>query len=154
MSDHEQQPTTIETIEDNEFRGDLRPNFIPYPTSTLSPQITPPDLTDFKSRGITAVQRELSQQLATMREQYIALLDDFHWNKLVYEAKFGFQPVVGNTYYLYDEGEHLSLSMIEPRRWHKRFVAALKLSAEHQWQVQEVAEGFDLHAFISEQTEA
>lgn len=139
---------TIETMDGQE----LRPNFIPYPTSTLSPQITPPDLTDFKSRGITSVQRELSEKLAAMRQQYVALLDDFHWNKLVYEARFGFEPVVGKTYYLYEDGDQLALSMIEPRRWHKRYVAALKLGAEHQWQVQEVADGFDLHAFIAEQT--
>jgi hypothetical protein len=150
MQDEHQHLATIETVDGEE----LRPNFIPYPTSTLSPQITPPDLTDFKSRGITSVQRELSQKLADMREQYVSLLDDFHWNKLVYEASFGFEPVVGKTYYLYQDGEQLSLSMIEPRRWQKRFIAALKLGAEHQWHPQDIAEGFDLHQFIAEQAEA
>ena len=37
--------------------------FMPYPVSTLSPRIVPNDLTNFKSRGISKVERELEQKL-------------------------------------------------------------------------------------------
>ena len=37
--------------------------FLPYPVSTLSPPIIPNDLTSFKSRGISQVERELQQKL-------------------------------------------------------------------------------------------
>ena len=35
--------------------------FMPYPVSTLSPPIVPTDLTSFKTRGISEVERELQQ---------------------------------------------------------------------------------------------
>jgi len=124
--------------------------YMPYPTSTLSPEITPPDLSDFKSRNITEVQRELSQKLAKIRQEYIDVVDAFNWNKIIYESEFGFEPVIGHTYHLYREGDHFRLSMIEPAKWMgKKFVGSFRLSAGGQWSPEELAEGFDLHQYIA-----
>ena len=37
--------------------------FLSYPTSTLSPAIVPTDLTNFKSRGISGIQKETAQKM-------------------------------------------------------------------------------------------
>ena len=76
--------------------------FLPYPISTLSPPIIPNDLTSFKSRGISQVERDLQQKLKEIRETYLATIDHFNWNKLVYEADIQFEPIIGGTYHLYD----------------------------------------------------
>ena len=78
--------------------------FLPYPASTLSPRIVPADLSSFKSRGISEVERDFQQKLAELREQYLKAIDHFNWNKLVYEADIRFEPVVGGVYHLYQIG--------------------------------------------------
>jgi len=124
--------------------------FLPYPASTLSPEISPPDLSDFKSRNITEVQRELSQKLESIRQQYVQLVDTFNWNKIIYESRFGFEPVIGHTYHLYQEEGGFRLSMIEPGKWMgKKFVGSFRLSAGGQWSAEELAGDFDLHQHIA-----
>jgi hypothetical protein len=92
-------------------------SFLPYPASTLSPRIVPTDLSSFKSRGISEVERDLQQKLVELREQYLKAIDHFNWNKLVYEAQIQFEPVVGETYHLYQSGGRRMLSMIAPEQW-------------------------------------
>lgn len=144
---------TLKTVEAHiEGESDEVSNlaYLPYPASTLSPDITPPDLSDFKSRNITEVQRELSQKLDKIRQEYIQIVDTFNWNKIIYESKFGFEPVIGHTYHLYREGDTFRLSMIEPGKWMgKKFVGSFRLSAGGQWAPEELADGFDLHQFIA-----
>ena len=115
--------------------------FLPYPTSTLSPPIIPNDLSSFKSRGISEVQRDLQQKLRELREQYLACIDHFNWNKLVYEAAIQFEPVVGQTYYLYAMSRGNMLSMISPNEWKQRHLATVRLNMDRQWKVETIGEG-------------
>lgn len=113
--------------------------FMPYPVSTLSPPIVPNDLTSFKTRGISQVERDLRQKLTEIREDYLRAIDHFNWNKLVYEAEIRFEPVVGETYHLYDMGERRALSMISPEQWPHRHLATVRLNQDRQWLVVETA---------------
>lgn len=117
--------------------------FLPYPTSTLSPRIVPTDLSSFKARGISEVERDLQQKLVELREQYLAAIDHFNWNKLVYEAQIQFEPVVGETYHLYQTGSRRMLSMIAPDEWPMPHLATFRLNVDRQWQLVETAEGID-----------
>jgi hypothetical protein len=110
-------------------------SFLPYPASTLSPRIIPTDLSSFKSRGISEVERDLQQKLVELREQYLAAIDHFNWNKLVYEAQIQFEPVVGETYHLYETGGRRMLSMISPDQWSMRHLASVRLNVDRQWQL-------------------
>lgn len=124
--------------------------YMPYPTSTLSPNITPPDLSSFKSRNITEVERELSQKLDAIRQEYITIIDAFNWNKMIYESDFSFEPVIGQDYYLYRQENRFQLSMIEPQKWRsKKYVGSFRLTANGQWKPQEVAEDFSLAEYIT-----
>lgn len=111
--------------------------FMPYPVSTLSPPIVPNDLTSFKSRGISEVERDLRQKLIEIRESYLEAIDHFNWNKLAYEARIQFEPVVGETYHLYETRSGRLLSMIGPDQWPQRHLASLRLNVDRQWQVVE-----------------
>lgn len=110
--------------------------FMPYPASTLSPPIVPNDLSSFKSRGISEVQRDLQQKLRELREEYLRAIDHFNWNKLVYEASIQFEPVVGQTYHLYAMRRGNVLSMIAPHEWPMRHLATVRLNVDRQWQVE------------------
>ncbi len=107
-----------------------------YPVSTLSPKITPTDLSTFKSRGISEVERDLQQKLTEIREQYLAAIDHFNWNKLVYESDINFEPIVGQTYHLYEVRERKLLSMIGPDQWHHKHLATVRLNVDRQWKLE------------------
>ena len=115
--------------------------FMPYPVSTLSPPIIPTDLTSFKSRGISEVERDLHQKLTEIREQYLRAIDHFNWNKLVYEAEIRFEPIVGGVYHLYEMSGRRVLSMISPHQWPHKHLAAVRLNVDRQWQVVETGRG-------------
>ena len=108
---------------------------MPYPVSTLSPPIIPNDLTSFKSRGISQVERELQQKLKEIREAYLQTIDHFNWNKLVYEADIQFEPIVGETYHVYEMRGRRQLSMISPDQWAQKHLASVRLDVDRQWKV-------------------
>jgi len=117
--------------------------FMPYPVSTLSPPIVPNDLTSFKSRGLSQVERDLKQKLTEIREEYIAVVEQFNWNKLVYESEIRFEPIVGEIYHLYRIRERYALSMVSPDQWFQPHVASFRLTVGRQWEVVELGDGVD-----------
>ena len=117
--------------------------FLPYPISTLSPPIIPNDLTSFKSRGISQVERDLQQKLKEIRETYLATIDHFNWNKLVYEADIQFEPIIGGIYHLYEMRGRTMLSMIAPDEWPQKHLATVRLNMDRQWKIVETGSGID-----------
>ena len=113
--------------------------YLPYPTSTLSPKIVPNDLSTFKSRGISQVERELQQKLIEIREEYIEVVDHYNWNKLVYESEINFEPVIGNIYHIYNLRGKNTLSMIGPEEcfFSDSHLATFKLNVDKQWDLVE-----------------
>lgn len=117
--------------------------FMPYPVSTLSPRIVPTDLSSFKSRGISEVERELQQKLTEIRETYLAAIDHFNWNKLVYEADINFEPIIGQIYHLYELRGRKLLSMISPDQWHHKHLATVRLNVDRQWKLEVISDEID-----------
>ena len=122
--------------------------FLPYPVSTLSPPIIPNDLTSFKSRGISQVERDLQQKLLEIRETYLATIDHFNWNKLVYEADIQFEPIIGGTYHLYEMRGRKVLSMISPDQWPQKHLATVRLNMDRQWTIVTPGAGVDSREFF------
>ena len=124
---------------------DAKPSsaFLPYPVSTLSPPIVPNDLTSFKSRGISEVERDLQQKLQEIREIYLQTIDHFNWNKMVYEADIQFEPIVGQTYHLYEMRGRRLLSMISPLEWSQKHLATVRLNVDRQWKIVETGSQVD-----------
>ena len=127
-----------------------RANHLPYPVSTLSPKIVPQDLTSFKSRGIGKVEKDFQLRLMDLHESYLAILDDFHWNKLVYESRYQFEPVLGETYHLYEIRDALHLSLIAPHEWRQhRWIGSFQLTVDAKWKPVETAADFHLRDYVA-----
>jgi|UniRef100_UPI003783E4EF hypothetical protein len=125
-----------------------RGNYLPYPVSRLAAKIIPQDLTSFKSRGVSRVERELQQEMVEIQERYMEVIDAFNWNKLIYESQFGFEPVCGEVYHLYEVEGKRQLSMIAPEEWHQRWVGSFRLNADGRWQIEKAAPSFSIRDWV------
>lgn len=127
-----------------------RPGHLPYPHSIGSPAFAPTSEGAIKSRAYKVMEEQCDMQLDQIKEQ-IALLAQQAENlkqrvnisKAVYGAEMNFEPLVGETYYLYARDfDRFVLSMIANDEWgkklpYKHYVAAVKLLSDHTWAVLE-----------------
>jgi len=61
--------------------------------------------------------------------------EEYNWTKLVYEATYNFQPIVGHTYHLYEKKDKsLWLSLIGPDEWNQPYVGSFKLQTDGTWE--------------------
>jgi hypothetical protein len=111
------------------------PGILPYGSNIGAPAITPTDINSWKDLRIGSANKYFETRYDEIKQEYIKLMQEYEWNKLVYNARYSFQPVVGNTYYLYqhDKG-HLWLSLVEPNRWEQIFIGAFKLTSNDKWE--------------------
>lgn len=109
-------------------------SLLPYASSVGAPVIRIDDLVSWKSRGISNVNKEFENKFNELKQQYQNLIEELEWNELVYNAKFSFEPVIGEIYHLYagDDGTH-SLSLIAPHEWHKEHIGSFKLNSDKKW---------------------
>ena len=83
---------------------------------------------------MSKVNKKIGLKFQELKNEYNKLLDEFKWNELIYNSKFSFEPVVGETYYLYmDSSEEYFLSLIHPDSWNKDFIGEFILNSEGQW---------------------
>lgn len=127
-------PDNIVYYEEQGYNASL----LPYATSVGAPVITTDDVVAWKSRGIHSVNKEFENKFQELQSAYQKLMDDYKWNELVYNAKFSFEPVIGETYHMYlgDDGIEF-LSLIAPNEWNKEFIASFKLNSDKKWVVLE-----------------
>ena len=95
--------------------------------SVGAPSIKIEDNKSWKERGVSKVNKKIGLKFQELKNEYNKLLDEFKWNELIYNSKFSFEPVVGETYYLYmDSSEEYFLSLIHPDSWNKDFIDYFK----------------------------
>lgn len=109
-------------------------NILPYGTSVGAPVIRVDDVVSWKSRGIHNVNKELENKFNELKIQYQSLMEEFEWNELVYNAKFSFEPVIGEIYHLYRDADGINfLSLIAPQEWNKEHIGTFKLNSDKKW---------------------
>jgi hypothetical protein len=122
-------------------------NVLPYSASVAGALIKPNEEGMIRHKALTAMEEQTNMQLEQIRKQIELLAlqaQEIQKRKelsmLIYDAKLNFSPIIGQTYYVYEksDGSHL-LSLVSPREWgggsgpFKRFVAGVKLLADHTW---------------------
>lgn len=109
-------------------------NILPYATNVGAPVIRVDDVVSWKSRGIHNVNKELENKFNELKIQYQTLMQEFEWNELVYNAKFSFEPVIGEIYHLYRDADGINfLSLIAPQEWNKEHIGTFKLNSDKKW---------------------
>jgi hypothetical protein len=119
---------------------------LPYSASVSGAVIKANEEGMIKHKALTAMEEQTNMQLQQIRKQIELLAlqaQEIQKRKdlslMIYDAKLSFKPNIGQTYYLYEkkDGSHL-LSLVSPKEWgaagpFKKFIAAVKLLADHTW---------------------
>jgi hypothetical protein len=105
-----------------------------YATSVGAPVIKMDNVVAWKSRGIQNVNKEFESKFNELKLEYQKLMEEYKWNDIVYNARFSFEPVIGEIYHMYigEDNNHF-LSLISPREWNKKYVATFKLNSDKKW---------------------
>ena len=119
------------------------PGLLPYASNVGAPVIKPDDVVSWKNEKVTKTNHYFETKYNEIKEEYRKLIEAYEWNKLVYKSEFSFEPVKGDTYYLYqrDNGT-LFLSLIESWAWGKSklrnekpvFIGAFRLDSNDKWE--------------------
>lgn len=127
-----QKPDNIVYSDEHGYNASL----LPYATNIGAPAIKTEDVVAWKARGIYSVNKEFENKFNELKLEYQKLMEEYKWNELVYNAKFSFEPVIGETYHMYlgDDGIEF-LSLIAPHEWNKEFIASFKLNSDKKWVV-------------------
>ena len=113
------------------------PGLLPYASNVGAPAIKPDDVATWKSEKVVKTNHYFETRYNEIKEEYRKLIESYEWNKLVYESEFKWEPVKGETYYLYQRSEgnqDLFLSLIEPHYNEWIFIGAFKLDSNDKWE--------------------
>lgn len=114
--------------------GTYNAALLPYASGVGAPKIITPDITSWKQNNINKVNHEIKSQFDQLKAQYDAMTKKFNDNQLVYGAKFSFEPIVGETYHLYQNNDGNFLSVIGPKECRWDHVGTYRLSSEKLWE--------------------
>jgi Protein of unknown function (DUF2452) len=126
----DKKPDNVVYSKENGYNASM----LPYATSVSAPIIKTDDIVAWKARGIHNVNKEFENKFNELKFQYQKLMEEFELNEMVYNAKFSFEPVIGEIYHLYqgNEGNNF-LSLIGPTEWNREHIATFKLNSERKW---------------------
>lgn len=110
------------------------PGLLPYGSNVSAPAIKVEDTTAWKAVNAIKVNHQLQTKFNELKEEYKKLVEEYKWNELVYNAKFNFEPVIGQTYHLYvGKDGNIFLSMINPNEWNYECVGSFVLDSNNKW---------------------
>lgn len=109
-------------------------SFLPYATTVGAPAIKVDDVAAWKGRGVHNVNKEFESKFSELKLEYDKLMEEYHWNEIIYNAKFSFEPVIGEIYHLYTNADgNPFLSLISPAEWNKEHLGTFLLNSNKKW---------------------
>jgi hypothetical protein len=109
-------------------------SILPYASNVSAPVIKPDDIDSWKQRNVHKVNKQLQTKFLELKREYQKLVEEYHWNDLVYHCKFSFEPIIGETYHMFvgRDGRPF-LSLISPNEWSMEHIGSFKLNSEQKW---------------------
>ncbi|CAM4257771.1 DUF2452 domain-containing protein [Cytophagaceae bacterium 50C-KIRBA] len=124
------------------------PGLLPYAHTAGSAVIKPEDMGKAKGRSVKAMRQQtdrqmnlLYEQMEVLAKQAKLLAERKEISERIYDAAMGFEPIISETYYLYEKENGTDLlSLVAPHEWgrsfkYSRFLAKVTLLADHTWDV-------------------
>ncbi|WP_422104489.1 DUF2452 domain-containing protein [Winogradskyella sp.] len=109
--------------------------FRPYATNVGAPQIKLPNNGSWKSSQIYKANKHLRAKYEAIKAEYEELLKVLEYNELVTNAKFSFEPLIGEIYHLYNNAkEEPFLSIIDPDSCDFSYLGSFRLTTDYLWE--------------------
>lgn len=107
----------------------------PYATSVGAPVITSHDTNAWKNRSINKVNHKVRSRYLELKAEYDKMMAEFESNKLIFQSKFSFEPIIGQVYHLYERknGETF-LSIIAPNECNFKSAGSFYLNVDQIWE--------------------
>jgi len=123
-------PDNVVFSEENGYNASV----LPYATNVGAPVISIDNVVHWKKVGITNVNKELASKFQELKAEYEKLLQEYEWNEILYNAKYSFEPIIGEVYHLYlaKDGSNF-LSLIRSDQWDKQHIGSFKLNSNKKW---------------------
>ena len=93
---------TPDSIVWDEVQEEYIARLLPYASQASGPVIKIPNIDAFKQKGVDKVSKQFQSELEELKgkiKDFVKIASD---TQKVYTAKFKFEPVVGETYFLYE----------------------------------------------------
>jgi hypothetical protein len=106
----------------------------PYATNVGAPAIIATDNITWKNKNILKANKQIEAKYLELKAEYDKMMEELEYNNLVYNAKFNFEPIIGQTYHLYrDKSQNPFLSIIAPDECNFDFIGSFYLNSEQIW---------------------
>ena len=106
-----------------------------YPTNVGAQKFDLPDVSLIKNESAKKMVDVFNREKQEILEKIEKLYQEYNDSILVWESKISFDPIIGETYYLYDFDGVNTLSLISPNQWNKKdcFIGAFVLNSDRKW---------------------
>ncbi|WP_179319580.1 DUF2452 domain-containing protein [Winogradskyella helgolandensis] len=106
----------------------------PYATNVGAPAIQVTDTSSWKTRNIHKANKQIKAKYLELKAAYEKMMEELEYNTLVYNARYTFEPLIGETYHLYrDKNEEPFLSIIAPSDCNFDPIGSFILNSELIW---------------------
>lgn len=106
----------------------------PYATSVGAPSIVVTDTSSWKDRGVHKANKQIKAKYLELKAEYDKMIEALEYNNLVYNARYNFEPIIGETYHLYrDKKDEPFLSILTPNTCNFDYIGSFQLNSEHLW---------------------
>lgn len=111
-----------------------------YPTELGSQKFSPDDITLFKIEKTNKLKHHYTSKFEEIQKEYQKLMNEISINERLYLAKHNFEPIPGQSYYLYQKDTEEFLSIISPEEWSNRyiFIGKFKFLSDGRWELIEI----------------
>jgi len=106
-----------------------------YPTEVGSVNFKTDDIDLFKQNKTSKLKNYYDQKFDELRLEYTKLMNDINVNERLYNCKYNFEPIIGQTYHMYlDDLGNEFLSIIAPNEWKKKtFIGSYLYDSDGRW---------------------
>lgn len=137
MSDAKKPDNVVFNKETQQYDAALKP----YATNVGAPAIQVTENITWKNKNVHKANKQLKAKYLELKAEYDKMIYELEYNNLVYNAKFNFQPILGEVYHLYkDKKGEAFLSIIAPNECNFDCMGSFYLTSEHMWKKVETAE--------------
>ncbi|WP_204345716.1 DUF2452 domain-containing protein [Psychroserpens algicola] len=106
----------------------------PFATNVGAPSIQVSDTSSWKDRNVHKANKQIQAKYVELKAAYDQMVEELEYNTLVYNARYNFEPIVGETYHLYrDTHDAPFLSILTPDSNNFDYIGSFQLTSELLW---------------------